>query len=32
MSNLMLAGLQLLDVPARTFGDSTGPLAGLTDA
>lgn len=29
MSNLLLAGLQLLDVPARTFGDSTGVLAGL---
>lgn len=32
MSNLMLAGLNLLGVPAKTFGDSTGPLAGLNDA
>jgi hypothetical protein len=32
MSNLLLAGLQLLDVPAAKFGDSTGPLAGLTSA
>ena len=32
MSNLLLAGLHLLDVPAAKFGDSTGPLAGLADA
>jgi len=32
MSNLMLAGLQMLDVPATSFGDSTGPLAGLAHA
>ncbi len=32
MSNLMLAGLNLLDVPATMFGDSTAPLAGLTGA
>ncbi|WP_421847732.1 DUF1552 domain-containing protein [Novosphingobium sp.] len=32
MSNLLLAGLQLLDVPAASFGDSTGPLAGLARA
>ncbi len=32
MSNLMLAGLNLLGVPAKAFGDSTGPLAGLADA
>lgn len=32
MSDLMLAGLQLLGVPAKPFGDSTGPLAGLADA
>ncbi|MFM9937705.1 MAG: DUF1552 domain-containing protein [Novosphingobium sp.] len=32
MSNLMLAGLNLLGVPARAFGDSTAPLAGLADA
>ena len=32
MSNLMLAGLNLVGVPARSFGDSTAPLAGLTDA
>ncbi|MCX7283531.1 MAG: DUF1552 domain-containing protein, partial [Novosphingobium sp.] len=32
MSNLMLAGLNLLGVPATTFGDSTGPLKGLRDA
>ncbi len=31
MSNLMLAGLQLLGVPATAFGDSTGPFAGLAD-
>jgi len=29
MSNLMLAGLNLLDVPASSFGDSTSPLASL---
>ncbi|MBW8753806.1 MAG: DUF1552 domain-containing protein [Sphingomonadales bacterium] len=29
MSNLLLAALHLLDVPAATFGDSTGPLAEL---
>jgi hypothetical protein len=29
MSNLLLAGLNLLDVPATSFGDSTGPLAEL---
>ena len=32
MSNLLLAGLNLLGVPAKAFGDSSGPLAGLTDA
>lgn len=32
MSNLLLAGLQLLGVPGKAFGDSTGPLAGLVDA
>ncbi|MFC0204074.1 DUF1552 domain-containing protein [Novosphingobium soli] len=32
MSNLMLAGLQALDVPVESFGDSTGPLRELTDA
>ena len=32
MSNLLLAGLNLLDVPAKAFGDSTGPLVGLADA
>ena len=32
MSNLLLAGLNLLDVPAAKFGDSTGPLAGLAHA
>ncbi|SFF86062.1 Protein of unknown function [Novosphingobium sp. CF614] len=32
MSNLLLAGLNLLDVPATTFGDSTGPLRELADA
>ena len=32
MSNLLLAGLNLLDVPAAKFGDSTGPLAGLVHA
>ena len=29
MSNLLLASLQLLDVPAQAFGDSTGPLTAL---
>ncbi len=29
MSNLLLASLQLLDVPARSFGDSTEPLLEL---
>lgn len=28
-SNLLLAALQLLDMPARSFGDSTGPLTAL---
>lgn len=32
MSNLMLAGLDLLDVPATSFGDSTGPLKELVRA
>lgn len=32
MSNLMLAGLHALDVPAAKFGDSTAPLGALTDA
>jgi hypothetical protein len=32
MSNLMLAGLQALGVPAKSFGDSTGPLEGLFHA
>jgi hypothetical protein len=32
MSNLMLAGLHLLDVPAQSFGDSTGPLKELAVA
>jgi hypothetical protein len=32
MSNLMLAGLQSLGVPAKSFGDSTGPLEGLFHA
>lgn len=32
MSNLLLTGLQLLDVPVTKFGDSTGPLAGLARA
>jgi len=31
MSNLMLEGLQRLDVPVSSFGDSTGPL-GVFDA
>ena len=30
MSNLMLAGLNLLDVPVTSFGDSTGPLGELS--
>jgi len=32
MANAMLAGLQSLDVPIETFGDSTGPLdlSGMT--
>ena len=29
MSNLLLASLQLLDVPTQAFGDSTGPLTAL---
>lgn len=32
MSDLMLAGLNLLDVPVKSFGDSSGPLKGLRDA
>ena len=32
MSNLMLAGLNLLDVPAAKFGDSTEPLSELAGA
>lgn len=32
MSDLMLAGLNLLGVPVKSFGDSTGPLKGLADA
>ncbi|BBC73849.1 conserved hypothetical protein [Altererythrobacter sp. B11] len=32
MSNLMLAGLHALDVPAQSFGDSTGPLTELFHA
>jgi len=32
MSNLLLTGLHALDVPATSFGDSTGPLGGLTVA
>ncbi len=31
MSNLLLSGLHLLDVPAKSFGDSTGPLKELAD-
>lgn len=31
MSNLLLSGLRLLDVPAASFGDSTGLLEGLAD-
>jgi hypothetical protein len=31
-SNLLLAALHLLDVPAASFGDSTGPLAELASA
>jgi len=29
MSNLLLAALQTLGVPATWFGDSTGPLEGV---
>ena len=32
MSNLLLALLNLLDVPATSFGDSTGPLRELASA
>lgn len=32
MSNLLLEGLNLLGVPAKSFGDSTGPLVGLANA
>jgi hypothetical protein len=32
MSNLLLAGLNLLDVPVTRFGDSTVPLSQLTNA
>lgn len=32
MSNLLLAGLHLLDVPVTSFGDSTGPLGELAVA
>ncbi|EIZ81057.1 hypothetical protein WSK_0449 [Novosphingobium sp. Rr 2-17] len=32
MSNLLLAGLHLLDVPAKSFGDSTRPLPELLHA
>ncbi|MEJ2459516.1 MAG: DUF1552 domain-containing protein, partial [Novosphingobium sp.] len=32
MSNLLLAGLNLLDVPVTSFGDSTGPLQELARA
>jgi len=32
MSNLLLAALHRLDVPAASFGDSTGPLAELAGA
>lgn len=31
MSNLLLAGLHLLDVPARAIGDSDKPFGGLAD-
>lgn len=31
MSNLMLSGLQALDVPVESFGDSSGPLAEFAD-
>lgn len=31
MSNLLLASLHLLDVPAPAIGDSTGPLKALAD-
>jgi len=32
MSNLLLTALHLLDVPATSFGDSTGPFGALADA
>ncbi len=32
MSNLLLAGLNLLDVPVTSFGDSTAPLKALAGA
>lgn len=32
MSNLLLAGLHLLDVPAKAIGDSNAPFRALTDA
>ncbi|MCI4592568.1 DUF1552 domain-containing protein [Sphingobium sp. BYY-5] len=32
MSNLLLSALHLLDVPATSFGDSTGPFAALAHA
>jgi hypothetical protein len=32
MSNLLLAALHLLDVPAASFGDSSGPLKELAGA
>lgn len=32
MSNLLLAGLHVLDVPERAFGDSSGPLGALAGA
>lgn len=31
MSNLLLAGLHLLDVPTRAIGDSNAPFGALTD-
>jgi hypothetical protein len=31
-SNLLLAALHILDVPANALGDSTGPLKELADA
>ena len=31
MSNLLLAGLHLLDVPAKAIGDSNAPFGALTD-